>query len=188
MKLISILLVLALLIAYGVMQRSEKSVGEVPGTVAFEQANVHGITLHSDFQADVVLVRHDDAWKLADDTPANAELVQRLLSDLAAMQVSRIVARSNSHDLELGMAKEDAVHLTLNDTQGQPLLTLDVGRQGGDLLSTFVRYVGDQKVLAVDKSLVWQVRRNLDGWRDVPLSTAPADAVTPMPEQPYQQP
>ncbi|OIO73135.1 MAG: hypothetical protein CO186_03410 [Zetaproteobacteria bacterium CG_4_9_14_3_um_filter_49_83] len=205
MKLLSILVVLALLVAYTVMQRSEKSVGDVPRAMALEQTLVYGITLRSDFQPEVVLKRQGDAWTLSDSTPANEELVQRLLSDLADMHVSRIVARSGSHDLELGLSAKDAVHLILQDEHGQTLMQLDIGRQGGDLLSTFVRYGGDEKVLAMDKSLVWQVRRNRDGWKQVQAdnlssdtaanetaaaqqAVVPADAVLPMPEQAYQQP
>jgi len=90
--------------------------------------------------------------------PANDEAVQRLLGDLAAMHVVRVVTHTRAHDDTLGMSK--GVKLVLRGRADTALLSLTVGKQSSDLISTYVRIGQAPEVLAVNKALVWQVRRD----------------------------
>jgi len=104
-------------------------------------------------------VRVKDRW-----VAARGELADRLLRDLTRMRVSRVVARDDTHDAALGLNKGERVRLA--DAAGKTLLDVTVGRQGEDLLSTYARIRGRPEALAVDRTLVWQVRRPLNDWVD----------------------
>ncbi len=116
-------------------------------------------------------VRVGDGWK-----PARRDLVERFVGDLTGMRISRVVAHGSAHDADLGLA--DGADVTLRDASGKTLLAVTVGRQGEDLLSTYLRVHGRPEVVAVDRALVWQVRRPLSGWV----------AETPKPPKPKPRP
>ncbi len=104
-------------------------------------------------------VRVKDRW-----VAAHGDLADRLVRDLTHMRISRVVARDDSHDAALGLDKGERVRLA--DAAGKTLLDVTVGRQGEDLLSTYARIRGRPEALAVDRTLVWQVRRPLNDWVD----------------------
>jgi len=112
----------------------------------------------------IELVLQKGEWMLSDGTKAQQDAVYRLLDDLEGMQWVRVVTQKRSHDAELGL--EHAVHVLCQGASGKHLLDLEVGKQGSDLLSTYVRRVGEDEVIAVNRSLVWQVHRRLSSWRD----------------------
>ncbi len=129
------------------------------------EADVARLEIRPHQGAPVALRRSGKDWQVksgAGWVPARGDLADRLVRDLAGMRVARVVARDRSHDAELGLA--GGVRVTLQDASGQTLLACTVGKQGSDLLSTYVRVQGHPEVLAVDKALVWQVRRPLSGW------------------------
>jgi len=105
-----------------------------------------------------------DKWYVGNDTEAVQDAVLHLLDDLSAMQVIRVVSRSHAHDAELGFLKR-AVTVRCMDAQGAILLDLEVGKQGSDLLSTYVRKAGDDAIVAVNKALLWQLRRSQNAWQ-----------------------
>jgi hypothetical protein len=119
--------------------------------------------------AHVRLKKEGEKWMLVGkpDVPANEESVRHLLNNLANMRVIRVVTHTHAHDDALGM--NSGTKLTLLDQTDTVLFTLTVGKQGSDLISTYVRIGQAPEVLAVDKSFVWQVRRNSNAWK-APLS------------------
>ena len=110
------------------------------------------------------LERTGDGWRLIGKSPvpARTEAVERLLNDLASMRVIRVVAHTRSHDAELGLDR--GVHVSLLGRGDRRLLELTIGKQGSDLISTYVRVDSSPKVIAVGKSLVWQVKRTASAW------------------------
>jgi hypothetical protein len=48
---------------------------------------------------------------------------------------------------------------------GDTLLDLFIGKQGSDLISTYLRLADRPEVLAVDRTLLWQVRRPYQDWK-----------------------
>jgi len=127
---------------------------------AIELAPMAGPAVH--------LKKERKKWMLVGkpDAPANEETVRHLLNDLAAMRVIRVVTHTHTHDDELGM--NHGTKLTLLDQTDNALFTLTVGKQGSDLISTYVRVGQAPEVLAVDKSFVWQVKRDSNAWKAPP--------------------
>jgi len=125
-------------------------------------SKIAAIELAPAFGAHVRLKKQDGTWMVA-GSPANTESVQHLLDDLVAMRVIRVVTHTHTHDDALGINK--GVKLTLLDQAGVALFTLTAGKQGSDLISTYVRIGQAAEVLAVDKSLVWQIKRAPDSWK-----------------------
>lgn len=110
----------------------------------------------------VHLRKAEDQW-LVDGSRADNELVERLLADLSGMQPVRLLTRNPQRYGELGLA-EDSVHLTLQDSAEKIVAELYVGKQGTDILSTYIRFSDMDAAIAVDRTLVWQVRRSQQGW------------------------
>lgn len=117
------------------------------------------------------LKKKDGTWLLAGspDVPANSVSVRHLLGDLADMRVIRVVTHTHAHDDALGM--NNGIKLVLRNHADTALFHLTVGKQGSDLISTYVRIGKSPEVLAVDKALVWQVRRSPDAWKSPLLKT-----------------
>ncbi|MDQ6955812.1 MAG: DUF4340 domain-containing protein [Mariprofundaceae bacterium] len=90
----------------------------------------------------------------------------RLLDDLAGMQVIRVVTRKHDYDADLGLLNR-GVRVQCLDAQDVVLLDIRVGKQGSDLLSTYVRRAGNDAIVAVNRALVWQVRRSKKAWKAV---------------------
>lgn len=134
------------------------------------KGKVHAMTLTPEYGSTIRFEKQKNKWVLIGIpiVPANNESVQHLLDDLASMHIIRVVTHTHAHDNELGMNKR-GTKLTLSDNTGTRLLDLIIGKQGSDLISTYVRIGESPEVLAVDKALVWQVRRDRNAWK-APLS------------------
>jgi len=155
--------ILVLILLSACSQQGSESVQSWSGLHANEVAQ---ISLQKTPSEKIELVLQKGEWMLSDGTKAQQDAVHHLLDNLERMQRVRTVTQKRSHDTELGL--EQAVHVLCQDVSGKHLLDLEVGKQGSDLLSTYVRRVGEDEVIAVNRSLVWQVQRRLSSWRDNP--------------------
>ncbi len=121
--------------------------------------------------------RRGDGWRVRtagkDAQAADAAAVTQLIDDLTAMRPVRVVSRGKRHDRELGLAKGAAVRVRLLGADGALLREVEVGSQASDLISTHVRLGGKGPVVAVDRTLRWQVMRSPRGWR-APEAAKPA--------------
>jgi len=133
------------------------------------------ISLQKAASEKIELILQNREWMLSDASKAQQDAVHHLLDDLEAMQSGRVVTQKRSHDAELGL--QNAVHVLCQDASGKVLLDLEVGKQGSDLISTYVRRAGEDEVVAVNRSLVWQVQRRLSAWRDKAPKAAEAKAL-----------
>jgi len=114
----------------------------------------------------IVLNLQQGQWQLANGDLAVQHAVLRLLDDLTTMQVIRVVTKKREHDTDLGLLKR-GVSVQCLDAQDVVLLDITVGKQGSDLLSSYVRRAGDDAVVAVDRALVWQVKRSRKAWKEM---------------------
>ncbi|MBN4082263.1 DUF4340 domain-containing protein [Mariprofundus ferrooxydans] len=112
----------------------------------------------------IVLKRQQGQWLLANGDLAVQDAALRLLDDLTTMQVIRVVTKKRDYDADLGLLKR-GVRVQCWDAQDIVLLDIIVGKHGSDLLSTYVRRAGDDAVVAVNKALVWQVKRTKKAWK-----------------------
>lgn len=158
---IAILLLAAMSLWF--VSRPESSSQQMPEMVYFDPSKVDTISLRGEGVESFSLQRSTDGWTISGGQKAEIDAVNHLLDDLADMQIVRVVTRNPDHYAELGIGS-GSVHLSLKAGESE-LLRVDIGRQGKDLLSTYLR-IGDRpEVLAVNKTLLWQVRRAKDGWR-----------------------
>lgn len=124
------------------------------------------VMIQRDGGKSIVLELQEGQWRLANGDLAVQHAVLRLLDDVTAMQVIRVVTQKREHDADLGLLKR-GVRVQCLDAQGIVLLDITVGKQGSDLLSTYVRRAGKNAVVAVNKALVWQVKRTKRAWKEV---------------------
>jgi hypothetical protein len=179
MKRLLILAMAAAFAAWAVwasMQPANAPQGGVPKLLPPAPAQVHAIIISQGKDSQVRIERHDGEWFVAGDnlSPANTEYVSRLLSDITAMRVVRVVTRKRDHDVSLGFG-DHVSGVELLDASGNVLFDVHVGKQGSDVMSTYIRIQGQDPVLAVDKSLIWQLKRDASAWK----APKPADKQEP---------
>ncbi|MDQ6968256.1 MAG: DUF4340 domain-containing protein [Mariprofundaceae bacterium] len=112
----------------------------------------------------IVLKLQQGQWRMANGDLAVQDATLRLLDDLTSMQVIRVVTRKYDFDADLGLLKR-GVSVQCLDAQGVVLLDVTVGKQGSDLLSTYIRRADSDAVVAVNRTLVWQVKRSKKAWK-----------------------
>ncbi|NOR73290.1 MAG: DUF4340 domain-containing protein [Mariprofundaceae bacterium] len=142
----------------------------MPEMVRFNPDEVYRLALMDGGDVAVSLLRSDSGWKLkgegaeGEQQDADADAVQHLLDDLASMKIVRVVTRNPEHYEKLRVTT-GSVRLLLKSKRGDTLLDLSVGKQGSDLISTYLRLADRPEVLAVDRTLLWQVRRPQQEWK-----------------------
>ncbi len=131
-----------------------------------DTARATRVEIRNNAEEPVILTRQGEQWMLGGAKPADGQAVQRLLDDLARMRPTRVVTRKREHDAELGLDAK-GTHIVLKDAGGETLFDAIIGKQGANLVSTYLRLQGQDVVYAMDKALVWQVRRPARGWEKV---------------------
>lgn len=148
--------------------RPDAASQKMPEITDFTSETVQSIEIAREEVPAIRLKRSNTKWQLLTNTgemrAANGDAVSHLLNDLATMKPIRVVTRNPEQHQKLKVGPK-AIRVTLKDQRDVVLLEVLVGKQGSDLLSTYVRMAGQHEVLAVDRSLVWQVSRPLDGWQ-----------------------
>ena len=148
--------------------RPDAAPQKMPELAGFAVGTVHTIEIIQGDGLAVTLKRHDSDWQLqagsGNESRADDEAVTHLLTDLASMKPVRVVTR-NPNQYEKLKVGSGATKVTLKDQLGGVLFAVLIGKQGSDLLSTYIRIADKPEVLAVNRSLLWQVSRPLDGWK-----------------------
>ncbi|HKJ83268.1 MAG TPA: hypothetical protein VJ961_04520 [Mariprofundaceae bacterium] len=168
LRIVAIILLLVAVAGWAVwrgVQPSGAPQASLPEWPAIHSA-VDRVEIRPPSGATVRLEKKDGKWMLMRDKPvaANDKFVEHLIDDLVNAHVIRVVSRNRDHDEALQVGQQ-GVSVRLFGQDGKPLLDLVVGKQGNDLLSTYVRRVGKPETVAVDKALVWQVRRGISSWK-----------------------
>ena len=150
--------------------RPDSAPHSMPEMVRFSPDEVYTLDLKSGGEVAVSLLRSDGGWKLTGEglegetQDADADAVQQLLDDLASMKIVRVVTRNPGHYEKLRVTT-GSVRVLLKREGGDTLLDLFIGKQGSDLISTYLRLADRPEVLAVDRTLLWQVRRPYQDWK-----------------------
>ena len=131
-----------------------------------EEHAVMGMVLRLTAENTIELIHKQGVWYLKDGSLANQDAALRLRYDLAHMRPIRMLTRGHKHDAELGFSAS-AIQVQCLDAQGHVLLDIAVGKQGSDLLSTYVRRTEDDVIYAMDKLLLWQLKRTKKAWKSV---------------------
>jgi len=169
------------MVALWLASRPDAAYQQMPEMVRFKQGEITSITLARAGSPTLSLVRKDGQWYLSEEgalgtdgraaaeaaveapVEADEEAVEHLLHDLATMEIVRVVTRNPEQYEKLKVTAGSTGVLLTRD--GEIVLELYVGKQGGDILSTYLRVNDWPEVVAVNKSLLWQVNRPFDGWR-----------------------
>ncbi|MDX8403859.1 MAG: DUF4340 domain-containing protein [Mariprofundaceae bacterium] len=170
-----VLLLLLLSVVFWLASRPDSAPQTMPEMVRFNPTDVFSITLEQGAVGVISLLRSDEKWQLVGDmsgegkSAADAKAVQHLLDDLASMEIIRVVTRNPKHykglNIDSAETSYGSVQVTLKEDGGKTLLDLLIGKQGSDLISTYLRVADRPEVLAVNRVLLWQVRRSYQGWK-----------------------
>jgi hypothetical protein len=108
--------------------------------------------------------KEGERWLLLGSTSAkylNPLAVDQLLHDLQTMQAKRVVVRKTELFQRFAVDENEVM---LADKQGNTLLDVFIGKPATDLVSTYIRLADDKRVLTVNKTLTWQIKRTPDAW------------------------
>ncbi len=157
--------------------RPDAAPQQMPELAGFATERVYSIEIMQRDASLLTLKRSREGWQLqlasGQESRADNDAVVHLLNDLAAMKPVRVVTR-NPEQYEKLKVGPGAAKVTLQDQQESTLFEVLIGKQGSDLLSTYIRIAEQPEVLAVDRSLLWQLRRPVEGWRAKVEAAAPA--------------
>jgi len=165
----TVLVIAALLLSCWVLWQWLQPVAapqSMPELTRFNQDQIKRVSLNVGSREVLSLLFQDDVWLLGDDSLARADenAVFRLLDDLRDMEPLRVVTRNPERHQRL-QVHEGSTRLVLKDDSDHVLLDVYVGKQGSDLISTYIRLANSPEVVAVDRALAWQVRRSPGAWK-----------------------
>lgn len=168
-RFISLALILSLVgMVLWLASRPDSAPQRMPEIAGFSTDAVQRFEINHADTPPVSLQRMESGWQVqavsGEWRGASGEAVSHLLDDLALMKPIRVVTRNPVQYEKLKVGPE-ATKVTLKNQQGAVLFAVLIGKQGSDLLSTYLRIPDKPEVLAVDRSLVWQVSRPLAGWK-----------------------
>jgi len=144
-------------------QRAPKNTAQdLPSMPSFSLADVAYLQIRIKNEQRVQAVLGDGKWLLVGSGIALNDLaVDQLLHDLQTMHVKRVVA----HKTELFRRFDvDENQIILKDKADQILFDVFVGSPATDMVSTYIRFANETRVVTVDKVLTWQVKRTQQGW------------------------
>lgn len=113
--------------------------------------------------ADTVHLAATDIGWTVNGYPADSALVRELREGLDTAWVGRLVARSASNHVRLGVSADSATRVEIGPA-GAPDLTFLLGKGGAD--GRFVRFPPSDEVFAVPAASVRLLRRSAEEWRD----------------------
>jgi hypothetical protein len=159
-----------LTMAWHALQKPVYQPQDLPDWATIDASMIDRIIIQNSGMDGLVLSQKQGQWYVQGSALANQQAVTHLRDDLAEMRPTRILTYGHKHDAELGFAPV-STHVQCLDKQGNLLLDIEVGKQGSNLLSTYVRRVGSDTIVAVDKILLWQLKRTKGGWKDTTKPT-----------------
>lgn len=171
---------------------------KMPELVQFKTADVYSMMLKQEALGEISLLRSGEKWLLSaggagdKQEVADVDAIRHLLDDLATMKIVRVVSRNpeKRKRLEMGLERlgstktgSGSTQVTLKTKDGNTVLDLFIGKQGSDLISTYIRMADRPEVLAVNRVLVWQVRRSYQGWKAAVSASIETHAIS----EPYSE-
>lgn len=171
-KIAVVLMVLLLAAALWLQQHQPKDTSQtLPPLPSFTLADVQRVAINLNHAPTLKAKREGEAWLVSDAEHrqlVNGIALGQLLADLQMMQPKRLVSsKADAYAAKFEVAPRDA-RVTLLDAEQNVLLDIYVGKPATDLRSTYLRLAGDNRVLTVDKTLTWQVKRTPESWLTSP--------------------
>lgn len=183
MKRVVFACLLVLLAAWAIWRLGQPSgaLQAMPPLPAWEREEVYAIELMPHGREAMQLVQRQGTWFIREgesEVAADAAAVAKLLDDLEGMRPVRLVTRKAQHYRDLGVG-EGSARVILKRQDGAILLDMRIGKPASDLVSTYIRLADAAAVLAVNRSLSWQVHRNRKDWQAVEGGAKQRDAAAP---------
>jgi len=103
----------------------------------------------------MIFTQNEDKWYIPTkyNCKAQKSRIDRLINDVLEM-TGKVRSSDPKHFETYKIADRQGIHLLLKDEANKPLANLVIGKRGEDYSSGFVRFVGKDKVYAVDKNLL----------------------------------
>jgi hypothetical protein len=155
----------ALVLAYVALQF-------IPGTGRTSGADRIAVAARSGFSlvrvlkpvpADSVRLREADGTWTVNGYPADSALVRELAEGLDTARIGRLVARSASNHIRLGVTEDSATRVEIG-AGGEPGVAFLLGKGGTD--GRFVRFPPSEEVFTVPAASMRLLRRSAEEWRD----------------------
>jgi hypothetical protein len=122
----------------------------------------------------------DGMWRVVTegDYKADENLVDKILEEIPKFHTRDLVSRNPEKQETFQVTDSLATRVTLENARGDTIVDVYIGKQGPDFMSTYVRPVGDDRVLLVPRYLRTTFNLDRDTWRDKQIFDFAQDDVT----------
>ncbi len=129
--------------------------------------NADRIEINSKRNSVAITKTDDQSWILPEkeDYPADMDSVKRILENLTEIPIGRAVT-SNLKDLEkYGLDKDSKTSIRVYNND-RMILGMDIGKNGPDLLSSFIRVEDDDHIRLVPGNIKYFYEKPVSDWKD----------------------
>lgn len=159
----------------GAVQAGEPLLGNL------DTAQVTGFSIEDAEGNSLTLKKSAGTWVLpeAEDFPADAQKIEPLLEDIAAIQTNRLVTRTAASHKRLGVASDDFQIRVMLERQDGSSTVLYVGSSSG-ARATHVRLDGQDEVFLTGEINSFDLSASPSNWIDTTYLSLPSEQVTGM--------
>jgi hypothetical protein len=159
------IVIIVVLAVFAIGQREPQNTAQdLPELPQFVLEDVVSFKVAIKGKTSIEAKKEGERWLLLGSTSAkylNPLAVDQLLHDLQTMQAKRVVVRKTELFQRFAVDENEVV---LRDKQDHALLDVFIGKPATDLVSTYIRLADHKRVLTVNRTLTWQIKRTPDAW------------------------
>ncbi len=164
--------VVLLAISVGARTGSEGAAAQ-PLLTGFQPADVTQMVIVDDLDNVVTIARSDEGWALpeADDFPVNGDKAEELLTGIAGLDTSRLVASNPANFARLEVAEKD-FRRKLSLTRGDETSALYLGGSAG-ADTVYARLHGENRAYLGKDLSAWDAATQVSAWIDTSYVNVP---------------
>lgn len=179
-RILAIVLVVQITLAAVVFwPRNAASADSGPLFPGLETAAINKLTITDNQGQQVTLLRQGDGWVLANsgDFPADSSKIEPVLTKIAAMTTSRLIAHSENSQKQLQVADDDFLRQIDMERRDGSVETLYLG-SAPNPQATNVRRAGENETYLAGGLASWEVAAAAQNWIDAAYLKLVRDEIT----------
>ncbi len=140
---------------------------EIPLFDADMVADADSIRIESEKEGIIEIIKKENAWLIPeeDNYPADPVSIKRILDNLSDIKAGRQAVKNLDNLDKYGLNPENEVKVSLFQNN-EPFLEISIGKNGPDLLSSFLKSADEDFIRLVPGNLRYYYQRPLSDFKD----------------------